>query len=84
MDWDKSITVNKHTAKLNDDGTLTLIVAAKDPGYGNWIDTTGHLTGTALLRWVGTDDHPVPTTKVVKLTSHEAARSVHASARAPS
>ena len=67
MDWDKSITVNKHTAKLNDDGTLTLVVAAKDPGYGNWIDTTGHATGTALLRWVGTDDHPLPTTKVVKL-----------------
>jgi hypothetical protein len=67
MDWDKAITVNKNTAKLNDDGTLTLVVASKDPGYGNWIDTTGHATGTALLRWVGTDDHPLPTTKVVKL-----------------
>ena len=67
MDWDKAITVNKHTAKLNDDGTLTLVVAAKDPGFGNWIDTTGHATGTALLRWVNTDDHPLPTCKVVDL-----------------
>ena len=71
MDWDKSITVNKHTAKLNADGTLTLVVAATPPvgplATANWIDTTGHRTGTALLRWVGTDDHPLPTTKVVKL-----------------
>ena len=71
MDWNKRITVNKHTAKLNDDGTLTLVVAAAPPTWlpatGNWIDTTGHSTGTALLRWVGTDDHPLPTTKVVTL-----------------
>ena len=67
MDWDRRITVNKHTATLDDDGRLTLVVAAKDPGFGNWIDTTGHTCGTALLRWVGTDDHPLPTCKVVDL-----------------
>jgi hypothetical protein len=60
MDWDKRITVNKHTARLEDDGRLVLVVAAEDPGCGNWIDTTGHSTGTALLRWVGTEDHPLP------------------------
>ena len=32
MDWDQRITVNKHTAKLDDDGRLTLVVAAKDAG----------------------------------------------------
>jgi hypothetical protein len=67
MDWNKKITVNKHTAKLDDDGRLTLVVAAKDPGWGNWIDTTGHTSGTALLRWVGTDDHPLPTCTIVEL-----------------
>ena len=46
---------------------LTLVVAEKDPGFGNWIDTTGHTSGTALLRWVGTDHHPLPTCKVVTL-----------------
>jgi hypothetical protein len=66
MDWDKRITVNKHTAKL-DGNRLTLVVAEKDPGFGNWIDTTGHTNGTALLRWVGTDHHPLPTTKVIDL-----------------
>jgi hypothetical protein len=67
MDWDKRITVNKHTATLDHDGRLTLVVAAEDPGWGNWIDTTGHTCGTALLRWVGTDHHPLPTCRVVEL-----------------
>jgi hypothetical protein len=67
MDWDQRITVNKHTARLDDDGRLTLVVAAHDPGWGNWIDTTGHASGTALLRWVGTDHHPLPTCRVVEL-----------------
>lgn len=67
MDWDQRITVNKHTATLDDDGRLTLVVAATDPGFGNWIDTTGHDCGTALLRWVGTDNHPLPTCEVISL-----------------
>ena len=66
MGWDKRITVNKHTARL-ENGRLTIIVADRDPGWGNWIDTTGHTTGTALLRWVGADHHPLPTCRVVEL-----------------
>ena len=56
LDHERKITINKHTAKLNEDGRLTLVVAEKDPGYGNWIDTCGHETGTALLRWLGASD----------------------------
>jgi hypothetical protein len=66
MDWDRRITVNKHTARL-EGNRLTLVVSDKDPGWGNWMDTTGHTSGTALLRWVGTDDHPLPTCKVISL-----------------
>lgn len=62
-----NIWINKHAAKLNKDGTLTIVVAAHDPGYGNWIDTVGHTSGTALLRWAGAKTHPLPRTKVVKL-----------------
>lgn len=67
MDHDRRITVNKHTARLGDDGRLTLVVAARDPGWGNWIDTTGHSSGTALLRWVGAEHHPLPTCRVVDI-----------------
>jgi hypothetical protein len=61
------IHVNGHSAKLNPDGTLTLVLAPRDPGYGNWIDTAGHGHGTMLLRWTGAMEHPVPTTRLVKL-----------------
>jgi hypothetical protein len=58
------ITVNKHTAKLDDQGRLVLVVADQDPGFGEWIDTAGHRTGTALLRWVGAKQHPIPVCRV--------------------
>ena len=68
LDHDRMNTyINNHTGKLNDDGTLTIVVSAKDPGYGNWISTGFHEEGTAMLRWVKADSHPLPTCKVVKL-----------------
>ncbi|MDG3009432.1 DUF1214 domain-containing protein [Rhodococcus sp. D2-41] len=68
LDHDRMNTyINNHTAELNDDGTLTIVVAAKDPGFGNWISTAFHDEGTALMRWVGADNHPLPSCKVVKL-----------------
>lgn len=61
------VHVNKHSAKTNPDGSVTIIVAERDPGYGNWVDTAGHEHGTMLLRWTGATEHPVPKTKVVRL-----------------
>lgn len=66
LDHERTITINKHTATL-DDGRLTIVVADKDPGWGNWIDTCGHTSGTALLRWLGADHHPLPECKVIDL-----------------
>ncbi|HWV27787.1 MAG TPA: DUF1214 domain-containing protein, partial [Aeromicrobium sp.] len=67
LDYDRKITVNKHTAELGDDGRLTIVVAERDPGWGNWIDTCGHGSGTALLRWLGASHHPVPECRVIDL-----------------
>ena len=65
------VTVNKHSAKLEPDGSLRIIVAANDPapkiGNANWIDTCGHREGTALLRWQDADENPIPKSRVVKL-----------------
>jgi hypothetical protein len=61
------ITVNKHTASYEEDGSVVLYIASRDPGAGNWIDTAGHLDGTMCWRWIGTDDHPELETRVVKL-----------------
>ncbi|MFC0863156.1 DUF1214 domain-containing protein [Sphaerimonospora cavernae] len=68
LDHDRMNTyINNHTGKLNPDGTLTIVVSAKDPGFGNWISTGFHRQGTALLRWVKADHHPLPTCKVIKI-----------------
>ena len=61
------ITVNKHTASYEDDGSVVLYVADRDPGVGNWIDTAGHQDGTMCWRWIGADKHPGLETRVVKL-----------------
>ncbi|EFQ82334.1 hypothetical protein HMPREF0063_12496 [Aeromicrobium marinum DSM 15272] len=67
LDHHRRITVNQHTATLGDDGRLTIVVSDRDPGWGNWIDTCGHETGTALLRWLGADHHPLPECRVIDL-----------------
>ena len=63
----RQITVNKHSARYEADGSIRIICAASDPGTGNWIDTSGHTEGTALLRWAGATEHPLPVARIVKL-----------------
>jgi hypothetical protein len=61
------ITVNKHTARYNPDGSVTFVIAEEDKGVGNFLYTAGHTTGTILLRWTGAKTHPIPRSRVVKL-----------------
>jgi hypothetical protein len=58
--------VNNRGAKLNEDGSFQLVVAHRDPGHPNWIDTAGHDHGIMGLRWVRAIGHPEPTVKHVK------------------
>jgi hypothetical protein len=64
------IHLNPHTALLEHDGSLRIVVAHRDPGtrYPNWLETTGHTQGGMLFRWIATDEHPPIATRVVKLT----------------
>ena len=62
-----TIHKNKHTTRLSPDGTARLVVAHRDPGVPNFIDTAGHKSGTMLFRWVRADSHPVPQTRIVSL-----------------
>jgi hypothetical protein len=61
--------VNSHTARYNADRSVTLVIAASDPGMGNFLDTAGHQCGTMLLRWTRAKEHPIPSCRVVKLAS---------------
>nr|WP_229736528.1 DUF1214 domain-containing protein [Novosphingobium endophyticum] len=62
------IWVNKHNARRNQDGTLTFVIARRDPGFGNWLPTVGHDQGFVLLRWVNAAETPVPTSRLITLT----------------
>ena len=62
-----NICINKHSAHYKDDGGMTLILAHRDPGRPNWLQTAGHGNGTICMRWVGAKQPSHPITSVVKL-----------------
>ncbi|HEY8060131.1 MAG TPA: hypothetical protein VID94_15315, partial [Acidimicrobiales bacterium] len=63
-------TLNCHSATLEADGSVRFVVAHRDPGIPNWLDTAGHRHGTVGVRWVGPEVIDVlPTTRVVELAS---------------
>jgi hypothetical protein len=62
------ITLNNHSAVLEPDGSVKVIVAARDPGHPNWLDTAGHARGTIGVRWVGKGiPEVIPAARVVQL-----------------
>lgn len=61
------VHTNKHLAAANADGSVRIVVAHRDPGVANWIQTVGHTSGTMCFRWVRAEAHPVPRTRVVRL-----------------
>ena len=62
------IAINKHQARLRDDGSVRIVLAHTDPGVDIWLETAGHRRGTMCFRWVRAADHPQPQTRVVKLS----------------
>lgn len=57
---------NQHSAKRDADGGVTLVIAHRDPGHANWLETAGHDRGTLCFRWVGATEHVHPATRVMK------------------
>ena len=51
------ISVNKFTARYQDDGSIKILIAHEDPGpeHPNWLNTLGHSEGGMLGRIVGAD-----------------------------
>ncbi len=58
-------SLNGYQAAVDDDGKVRVVVAHRDPGVANWLDTAGHSQGPIILRCVRTETAPVPTTRVV-------------------
>ncbi len=64
-----TICISKGTAVYEDDGSVKIVVAHKDPGAKNWINTCSHLEGTMCWRWyrLANGNKPVqPTCAVIK------------------
>jgi hypothetical protein len=63
-------TLNSYSTQLEPDGSVRWVVAHRDPGVPNWLDTAGHRRGTIGVRWVGPDVADIlPSTRVVPLDS---------------
>ena len=64
-------------AELDDDGCYRFVIAARDPGVANWLDTGGIRRGVILLRFDGTrgaaiDASKQPTAELVALADLDA------------
>ncbi len=73
-DW-LQVTVNKHTAVYEPDGTARIIVADDDPGFANWIDTAYRGHGTMGLRYNQVVEDIPPSLRVMEVTDLPSLRS---------
>ena len=62
------IHTNKHLAHYEDDGSVRIVVSHSDPGCPNWLETTGHSSGTMCFRWIRADNPVQPSTRTIQLT----------------
>ena len=63
------VCINKANAEYDGEGIIKIVIAHKDPGLPNWIDTCHHNEGTMCWRWyrLHDDANPVePACRVVK------------------
>jgi hypothetical protein len=51
-------SLNGFQAELDHDGVLRWVVAHRDPGVPNWVDTTGHREGFMAPRWSYSETPP--------------------------
>jgi hypothetical protein len=70
--WFESLDFTNRTTSLNHtqltpgpDGRLQVVVAHRDPGVPNWLDTEGHRDRMITYRWIKPVTQPVATSRVV-------------------
>ncbi len=61
VDWvNRQSSLNAHQARLDRDGRFRGVVAPRDPGVPNWLDTGGYLHGAIQGRWNQASAAPHP------------------------
>jgi len=64
----RQVSLNRAQTKLDADGTFRMVIAHRDPGVSNWIDTEGRPFGMVFWRYILPDGEiETPQAKVVKL-----------------
>ena len=56
-----SLTLDEVTPRA--DGSVRFVLADRDPGVPNWLDTFEHRRGFLILRMVGVASHPLPSVR---------------------
>ena len=51
-------SLNGSQSEVDPDGVIRLVVAHRDPGVANWLDTTGHPEGFMAPRWAYSETPP--------------------------
>jgi len=64
---DRQTSLSGHQIHRDPDGRIRLVLAHRDPGCPNWIDTEGRERGLLVYRWVWTQTDPAPSSRVVPL-----------------
>jgi hypothetical protein len=61
----RQTSLNGHQARLDADGVFRCVVAHRDPGVPNWLDTAGHREGLIQYRWIWAETSPEPQARVL-------------------
>ena len=62
---DRMTSLNQAQAVVEADGRLRVVVAHRDPGVPNWLDTGGRPEALLMFRWFWPRSEPTPTATVV-------------------
>jgi len=80
-------SLNGHQVEVDPDGVIRYVVAHRDPGIPNWLDTTGHPEGFLTPRWAYSETPPPdrwPKISARKVPFAEIRKHLHAGTRSVS
>ncbi len=63
--WNRQSSLNGHQAVVGADGVFRAVIAHRDPGIANWLDTSGATQGCITFRWNQATFQPVPTAELI-------------------
>jgi hypothetical protein len=67
FDTSRAAWRNNVSAIPESDGSVRAVIAHRDPGHPNWLDTAGHHHGLMHMRFVHSDASPLASTRLVHL-----------------